>query len=62
MEMIINKETNPLLAKAMRDAQKYPAYANVGANVSNYNDGGTYGDGYSDANYGDQSYGEGPAG
>lgn len=60
MKLTTNKEINPLLSKAMRDAQRYPAHADT--NASNYNDGGTYGDGYGDANYGDQSYGEGPAG
>lgn len=56
-----DRMTNPLLARAIDNARKYPTHNNAIMSAG-YNDGGGYGDGYGDSGYGDSSYGEGPAG
>ena len=45
---------NVLLAEVIQRVQLHK--------FDDYNNGGTYNDGYGDEGYGDQSYGEGPVG
>lgn len=49
-------------SKILQDAQARVLKSTNTVSGWDYNDGGSYGDGYGDAGYGDASYGEGPNG
>lgn len=49
-------------SKILQDAQTRALKSTNTVSGWDYNDGGSYSDGYGDAGYGDASYGEGPNG
>ncbi len=53
-KILQDAQTRALQTKAFQSANSVSGW--------DYNDGGSYSDGYGDAGYGDASYGEGPNG